>query len=83
MKTLSTPRRSSGTEAHLVEDELAARAAPVEQRVGHRLGLLVDLLGHEVLVAALLRRLEVPGDGDLVGQDRGAVERRDLDARPA
>jgi hypothetical protein len=57
-------------EPHLVEHRAGRRAAAVEQRVGHRLGLLVHLLGHEVLVAALLGRLEVPGDGQLLGLDR-------------
>ena len=75
MNTLSMPRQVVRGQPHLVEDQLAARTAPVEQRVGHRLGLLVHLLGHEVLVAALLGRLEVPGDRQFLGLDRRAVER--------
>ena len=62
MKTLSMRAQLVVGEAHLVEGELAAGGTPVEQRVGDRLGLLVDLLGHEVVVAALLGGLEVPVD---------------------
>ena len=40
---------------------------PVEQGVGHRPGLLVDLLAHEVVVAVLLGGLEVPVHRDPVG----------------
>ena len=66
-----------GAQPHLVEDELAAGA-----RAGRAAcrpppsGCSCDLLGHEVLVAALLRRLEVPGDRALLGLDRLAVQRR-------
>ena len=64
MKTLSIGAEVVVGEAHLVEDQASPSGQqPVEQRVGHGLGLLVDLLGHEVVVAALLGRLEVPVDG--------------------
>ena len=41
----------------------------VADRLAHRLGLLVDLLEHERLVAALLGRLVVPVDLDHVRLD--------------
>ena len=68
-----------GAQAHFVEDQLAARAPAVEQRVGHGFGLLVDLLGHVVLEATLLGRFEVPGDRQLLGLDGVAVGRRDFE----
>src|SRR2546428_270991 len=55
-------------------------------RLLHRLGLLVDLLEHERLEAALLGALEIPGDllrrrrFDLLAVDEDAdAARRDLD----
>ena len=50
-------------DVHLVEVEGAVGQQPVEQGVGHRLGLLVDLLAHEVVVAVLAGGVEVPVDG--------------------
>ena len=61
-------------DAHLVERHGADERAALEERVGDGLGLLVDLLRHEVVVATLLRRLEVPGDGEGLRNDRRAVE---------
>ena len=48
-------------------------ADAVADRLPHRLGLLVDLLEHEGLVAALLRALDVPVDLDHVAVLGGAV----------
>ena len=48
----------------------------VADRLGDGLGLLVDLLEHERLVAALLGALVVPVELDLVVLDRAAVARR-------
>ena len=42
------------TDAHLVKGDRAVLATAIEQRRTDRAGLLVDLLGHEVVVAALL-----------------------------
>ena len=50
-------------------DALGARQA-VGDRLGHRVGLLVDLLQHEGLVAALLGRVLVPVDLLGVALDR-------------
>ncbi len=68
-----------GAQPHFVEHQVAGGIPAVEQRVGHRPGLLVHLLGHEVLVAVLLGRLEVPGDVQLLGDDRGAGQGGDRD----
>ena len=51
----------------LVEDQGAVGQQTVEEGVGHRPGLLVDLLAHEVGVAALPGGLQVPVDGALLG----------------
>ena len=64
MQTLSTARSSSSRQPGLVEHERAVGPPPVEQGVGHRVGLLADLLAHEVVVAALLRGREVPVDAE-------------------
>ena len=51
------------TEARcLVEDEGPVTAPVAVQRGGHRVGLLVDLLGHVVVVATLSRCSRVPVD---------------------
>ncbi len=47
----------------LVEDQGPVGQQPVEQGVGHRLGLLVHLLAHVVVVAVLAGGLEVPVHG--------------------
>ena len=60
-------------------DAVAARRA-VGDRLGDRVRLLVDLLEHERLVAALLGGLRVPVDLDDLALDRRAVGRRELDA---
>ena len=62
-------------EVDLVEHQGAVGQDPVEQRVGHRLGLLVHLLGHEVVEAVLAGGVEVPVDVQRGGLDRLAVER--------
>ena len=56
-----------------------AQAGP--ERVGDGLRLLVNLLEHEVRVAALLRLRRVPGDGLGRPVHRRAVEGGELDAR--
>ena len=68
-----------GAETHFVQDELPGRATAVQQRVGHRPWLLVHLLGHEVLEAVLLGRLEVPRDVQLLEGDRVPLERGHCD----
>ena len=75
MKTLSTERSSSSEMPHLVEGQGAVGEEPVEEGVGHRPGLLVDLLAHEVVVAVLASGVEVPLDGAACGIDLRAVER--------
>ena len=52
-------------------------------RVSDRIGLLVDLLEHEVLVAALLGGLEVPIDVNLLGLDLVARRSRRSSPNPA
>ncbi len=42
--------------------------------LAHGLGLLVDLLEHEVVVAGLLRRRGVPVDMEFLAVDRHAVD---------
>ena len=64
--------------AHLVQVNRAAVDA-ADQRVAHRVGLLVDLLEHEVRIAALLGGLEVPRHFALLGLDLVAVHRRNAD----
>jgi hypothetical protein len=54
MTILSTARSGVLGDAQLVEDELAVVLGAPEQGVGDRVRLLVDLLGHERRVAALL-----------------------------
>ena len=64
-------------DALLVEDDPAGlEVAP--QRVGQRLGLLLDLLEHEVLVAALLGGGEIPVDRERLRLGGIAVEIGDL-----
>ena len=57
-------RRSASAAPELLEVDLARSRDrdAAEQRVAHGPRLLVDLLEHEVLVAALLRLHRVPGD---------------------
>src|SRR4029453_2032054 len=43
-------------------DYRAVHQEPAPERIGHRAGLLVDLLQHEVLVSALLGHGRVPVD---------------------
>ena len=67
---------------HLVELEPAVPAEPPEQGVGDRLGLLGDLLEHEVVVARLLRRFDVPVDVEPPAVHGAADEVRDADGVP-
>jgi hypothetical protein len=64
----------------LVEVESAVLAEPAEEGLADRLGLLVDLLEHEVLVALLLGRVDVPADRVAVRFGLVAVDVDDLDA---
>ena len=59
-------------EPQLVDIELAAVHAPHE-RVAYHARLLVDLLEHEVGVAALLRHVDIPIDMGDGGLDRSAL----------
>ena len=61
-------------EVDLGEVDLAVVAQPAGERVGERLRLLVDLLEHEGLVAALLGGVGVPGDLALLALERRAGE---------
>ena len=67
MNTLLTWRSSSLVMWTSSRDEGAVGEQPVEQGVGHRLGLLVHLLAHVVVVAVLAGGIEVPVDGDGLG----------------
>ena len=72
---------TSGSSCDVGEHDGAALGLHASaQRVGHRARLLVDLLQHEVAVAALLRQDRVPEDPDRRPLDRRAVELGDLDA---
>ena len=67
--------------AHVVEVDAVGAHGAVGDRLGHRVGLLVDLLEHEGLEAALLGGLLVPVDLDDLALELGAVgqhERRAL-----
>ena len=57
-----------------------AVADAVADRLGDRLGLLVDLLEHEGLVAALLGALVVPVELERLVLDRLSVGANELDA---
>src|SRR6185503_11013943 len=70
---------------HVVGDpELVHRQTavhdPTDQRVADRGGLLVDLLQHEVLEAALLRARDVPVDLDGLWMQRAPIEIGERDA---
>src|SRR2546422_7606906 len=70
-----------GVEVHVGQDDgarLRRQAAP--ERVGDRAWLLVDLLEHEVAVAALLRHDRVPQDTHRLALHGLVVERRQLDS---
>ena len=58
----------------LVEVQRPVRREPAAEGVAHRLGLLVDLLEHEEVVAALLGGVGVPVDVVGLALDRRAVE---------
>ena len=74
MTTLSTCGEHGLVDAHLVEHEPAVEVGAGAQGVGDGLRLLVDLLGHERRVAALLGGRGVPGHGERAALDRGAGE---------
>ena len=60
-------------ELELGEVDAVVARQPVGDRLGDRVGLFVDLLQHEGLVAALLGRVGVPGDLLGLALDRVAV----------
>ena len=66
-------------QVELVEHHRSRAVHPTAQGVDDGLGLLVDLLGHEVVEAALLGRLHVPGDPAHLGLDELAAHGRDPD----
>ena len=70
----SSERAKPGREVHLVEGHHPAVEEAPGQGLGDRLGLLVDLLEHEVGVAAPLRLIGVPGDLQQVALHRAAVD---------
>ena len=61
----------------LVEHDAAVDEMP-QQGVGHRGGLLGDLLEHEVLVAALLGGAQVPVDVKLAGTRTSGLPSKSL-----
>ena len=72
--TLSISRSSWSDQPLFVEHDPAVDEM-AEQRVGHRGGLLGDLLEHEVLVAALFGGGQVPVDVELAVFDVGRCRR--------
>jgi hypothetical protein len=70
-------RELLGGEVHLVEDQGPVGQQPVEQGVGDRLGLLVHLLAHEVVVSVLAGGVEVPVHAEPDRLDLGPVESGD------
>ena len=66
-------------DAQLVEDQPARLVGAAEQGVRDGVRLLVDLLGHEARVAALLGGRGVPGDLVMLAVHRRPVEVGDLD----
>ena len=62
MMILSTPRSSSSLIRSSSSCSAPCCVVPAEHRVGDRRGLLVDLLAHEPVVAALLGGRQVPVD---------------------
>ncbi|MES4793077.1 MAG: hypothetical protein C4321_08940, partial [Chloroflexota bacterium] len=68
-----------GEAVELVEPEPAVRGGAPTQGLRDRGGLLVDLLQHEILEAALLGGLEVPGDLPGLQRHLRAVEIRRAD----
>ncbi len=74
MTILSTSRRSSSEIRTSSKLQPQVGADPAAQRVGDRLGLLGDLLEHEVLVAVLLGGRGVPVDVVAPGLHRPAGE---------
>ena len=73
MNTLSTSR-SSWVSRRCSSSTICAVDQVTAQRVGDRVGLLLDLLEHEVVVAALLGGGEIPVDVEVLAVDRDAVE---------
>ena len=64
----------------LLEPDPVTAGDPPGDRLAERIGLLVDLLEHEVLVAALLGGLGRPLDQRLGSPAGHAIQARDLDA---
>ena len=64
--------------ADVVEVDAVGADGAVGDRLGHRVGLLVDLLEHEGLVAALLGGLLVPVDLHDLALELGAVGQHEL-----
>src|SRR5699024_9552039 len=60
-------------DAHLIEQEVAVGVHPPAQRVGHGLGLVVDLLFHEGVEPTLDGGIGVPVHGEGFGADRVAL----------
>ena len=78
----SGPRDQLGGEVGLGNRHVPGlEGHPAQEGLGHRAGLLEDLLEHEVPVAALLGHRGVPGDAGRGALDRAAVERGHADAR--
>ena len=71
--------QNGGVDAHLIELELTALIDTAAQGVGHGGGLLVDLLVHEGVVAALDGCGGVPGDLPGLGLDGVTVLVPDVD----
>ena len=63
-----------GVHVQLVQGEEAVRSHPTHEGVPNGRGLLVDLLQHEVVEAALLRPGNVPLDLERLREELGAVE---------
>ena len=73
-------RRTSCKPGQLLDLDPVGSIDPPGDRLAERLGLLVDLLEHEVLVAALLGGLGRPVDRAHGAFERGAVDVGDGDA---
>ncbi len=74
-------RNSASADFHLVEEDVAGILRDASQRgVAHGAGLLVNLLEHEMLEAALFRHDRVPGDVLDLAVDGLAVEVGELHA---
>ena len=80
--TFCSARKRLRSDVQILEEDLAAlERHAAENRVARGRGLLIDLLEHEVLVAALLRRDRIPQHALRRLGDRLAVVVGELDAR--